>query len=235
MRDNTILAFVPMRSGSKGIPNKNMKEINGKPLCYWMLSALANSFVDRIVVSTDSQAYTTYIKDEFKGRAEVVFRSVEVSSDTASTESVVLEYLDNNKVEEEYLLLAQVTSPLVDKDQVNRFIDHLLLGKNSLLSVVNLSERFFWDSQGRPLNYNPLQRPRRQDFHKKLKYEIPHSFFVENGMFYGKLVSSWIENKNRLIVPSNLFEMPIETLTEIDSQDDWNFVERLLKVRYNNE
>ncbi len=218
-----VTAIVPMRSGSKGIPNKNIRMLNNMPLFYWMVSALLNSSVNEVVVSTDSSEYARLVRT-YCPKAKIEYRSKEVSDDEASSESVVLEYLESHPNTKGYILLAQLTSPIVTPDDINTFLDYAGLNTSkSSLSVVNVSNRFVWDKNGIPRNYNPMTRPRRQ----KLK-EV-YSYLIENGMFYFNSVESWVRDKCRVVPPCNLVEMNPETLYEIDTENDFNTVENLLK------
>lgn len=223
---NDVIAFVPMRSGSKGIPDKNIKEINSMPLFYWMVSALTGSEeVSRTIVSTDSRKYADLVRS-YCPKAEVIYRSKESSSDDASTESAVLEFLDSNPSLEGSILLAQLTSPIVTSDLVDDFINAArITPKTSSLSVVNISDRLIWDGTGLPRNYNPLRRCRRQDLKIKEKY------FVENGMFYYNSIDSWRKDRCRIVPPCGIFEMSKETLLEIDSEEDFRIIESVMRSK----
>ena len=86
-----ILAFIPARSGSKGIPNKNIKLFNGKPLVEWTInSALKSKQVDKVVVSSDSKKILSISK---KLGAEIVLRPKDISGDYATTESAIKHYI----------------------------------------------------------------------------------------------------------------------------------------------
>jgi CMP-N-acetylneuraminic acid synthetase len=223
MKDD-VIAFVPMRSGSKGIPDKNIKAINSMPLFYWMVSALTGSEeVSRTIVSTDSRKYADLVRS-YCPKAEVIYRSKESSSDDASTESAVLEFLDSNPSLEGSILLAQLTSPIVTSDLVDDFINVArIIPETSSLSVVNISDRFIWDKTGLPKNYNPLRRCRRQDL------KIKEEYLVENGMFYFNSIESWRKDKCRIIPPCGIFEMSKETLLEIDSEEDFEIIESIMR------
>jgi CMP-N-acetylneuraminic acid synthetase len=223
MKDD-VIAFVPMRSGSKGIPDKNIKAINSMPLFYWMVSALTGSEeVSRTIVSTDSRKYADLVRS-YCPKAEVIYRSKESSSDDASTESAVLEFLDSNPSLEGSILLAQLTSPIVTSDLVDDFINVArIIPETSSLSVVNISDRFIWDKTGLPKNYNPLRRCRRQDL------KIKEEYLVENGMFYFNSIESWRKDKCRIIPPCGIFEMSKETLLEIDSEEDFVIIESIMR------
>lgn len=223
MKDD-VIAFVPMRSGSKGILNKNIKEINSMPLFYWMISALIESKkVSRTIVSTDSRKYADLVRS-YCPKAEVIYRSKESSSDEASTESAVLEFLDSNPSLEGSILLAQLTSPIVGPDDVYDFVNSAkVTPERSSLSVVDISDRFIWDKNGLPRNYNPLKRSRRQDL------KIKEEYLVENGMFYFNSIESWRRDKSRIIPPCGIFEMSKETILEIDSEEDFKIIESIMR------
>lgn len=140
-----ILALIPARGGSKGVPNKNIKLINGKPLIAWTIKkALASELIDRVVVSTDSEAIADIAKQY---GAEVIIRPAEFATDTASTQDVMVHAL--SVIPAEILVLLQPTSPyrsngLID-ECIREFIendydslatgfmcDYIEYGKNTL-------------------------------------------------------------------------------------------------------
>lgn len=90
------MAIIPARSGSKGLKDKNIKLMNGKPLLsYTIVAAKESGMFDEIMVSTDSQKYAD-IAIQYDARVPF-FRSAENSSDTASSWDMVLEVLNNYK------------------------------------------------------------------------------------------------------------------------------------------
>lgn len=216
-----IVAFVPVRGGSKSIPLKNIKNFCGKPLVYWNLLALEKaSSVNKIVVATDSEQIEDAVESFGFSKISIFKRNAENASDAASTESVMLEYLETANLDgKDLFLLVQATSPLT---QTSDFEGALSLFKESkaesLLSCVR-TKRFYWSSDGKPLNYDPLFRPRRQEF---------DGWLMENGAFYINAVENIVKFKNRLtgkIVP---YEMPDFTAFEIDEEDDWLIAESLM-------
>jgi len=89
-----IVAFIPVRCGSKSIPLKNIKLFCGKPLVYWTLESLQNTLqVERIVLATDCNEIMEVVKGFNFSKVEIFERSTENANDTASTESVVLEFI----------------------------------------------------------------------------------------------------------------------------------------------
>ena len=141
-----ILAFIPARGGSKGIPRKNLKKICGKPLINWSVEAALNArLVDRVVVSTDDQEIAD---TALKAGAEVPFlRPVELASDTSSTEDAMLHALAFEESEDRHydaMLLLQPTSPLRRPDTIDAAITHFISSNcNSLVSVCE-DHSFTW-------------------------------------------------------------------------------------------
>jgi YrbI family 3-deoxy-D-manno-octulosonate 8-phosphate phosphatase len=215
------IGFIPIRSGSKSIPNKNIKLINGKPLVYWSAQALQNAkSVDKIVIATDSDKYESVVKAFGMSKLDVFRRSKDSSTDTSSTEDVVLEYLEQSRhADNDTFILVQATSPLTNSSHIEEALQILRSGsKDGIVTGVN-TKRFFWDTDGTPKNYDFMSRPRRQDF---------DGIFMENGAFYISKVGLIKESKNRISGKIGLYEMPEYTAAEIDEPDDWVVIEKLL-------
>lgn len=216
------IAFIPVRGGSKSIPLKNIKPFCGKPLVCWNIEALENcAEIDEIVVATDSEAIVQAIQNQSYSKTQIYHRKPENASDTASTESAMLEYLDYAKpTNETVFILAQATSPLT---QTKDFENALALfrdgGYDSLLTCVR-NKRFFWSEEGESINYDYRNRPRRQNFKGTL---------MENGAFYISTVGNIKKSGNRLNGKIGVYEMPDFTATEIDEPDDWIYLEQVMK------
>lgn len=125
-----IIAFIPVRGGSKSIPLKNIKLFCGKPLVCWNIEALENCpMVDEVIVATDSdEIWNTVEKQNYK-KTELYRRSKENACDTASTESVMLEYINYAQLpDDDIFMLVQATSPLTE---TKHFTDALQMYNNS--------------------------------------------------------------------------------------------------------
>lgn len=214
------VAFIPARGGSKSIPFKNIKTFCGKPLIYWVLKSAQNSEnISEIVVATDDDKISdTVLSFGFK-KLTVYRRSKENAQDNSSTESVMLEFINNSNVSQEKdFVLIQATSPLLTTLDIDKGFE-LFSKYDSVLSCVR-SKRFFWDDNGSPLNYSYKERPRRQDF---------NGLLMENGAFYMNSVSNIIKHQNRLSGKIGIVEMPEYTAVEIDEIEDWIVAESLMK------
>jgi len=214
----SIIAFIPARGGSKSIPEKNSKIFCGKPLIFWNLQELQKSNVDKIVVATDSEKIKSVVNSFNFSKVKVYDRSKENTQDTSSTESVILEYISSaNLSDGDIFMLVQVTSPFTQTSHFNEGLE-LFKKHDSVLSCCE-SKRFSWKN-GKALNYDIYNRPRRQDFQGTL---------IENGAFYISSVSSIKQSKNRISGNTGIYEMPEYTYTEIDEIEDWIVAESLMK------
>ena len=223
-------AFIPVRGGSKSIPLKNIKPICGRPLVYWTLRAACEcSAIDRVYVATDSDkirrtvlAFKTGEEAALFAKTEVISRSAESASDTASTEFAMLEFAE--KYEFDNIVLIQATSPLLRGTDLDRgFAAFAEPGTDSVLSVVP-QKRFHWanDAAGyaHPTNYDVFHRPRRQEF---------DGYLVENGAFYITSKADLLASKNRVSGNIKAVEMREDTFFEIDEPSDWIVIEALMK------
>ena len=222
VRNQKVIAFIPVRGGSKSIPLKNIKLFCGKPLVCWNIEALeACDLVDEVIVATDSDDIWNTVEARHYKKTTLYRRSAENACDTASTESVMLEYVHYARLPKEYIfMLVQATSPLTENIH---FTDALqMYGKgeyDSILTCVR-NYRFFWNEDGTSMNYDYMNRPRRQNFSGML---------MENGAFYINTVENILRSGNRLCGKIGVYEMPEYTATEIDEPDDWTILESLMQ------
>ena len=216
------IALLPARCGSQTIPFKNIKIICGKPLIYWALLALTESkSIDQIYVATDCDEIKDVVVDFNFEKVQIFDRCDVNASNTASTESVMLEFLDSmNFSEEDLFILVQATTPFTSSDDFDNAINIIKSNSeiDSLLSCVE-SKRFVWTKDGNAINYNYYKRPLRQDF---------NGLLMENGAFYINTVKNIYKYKNRLSGNIHHYVMPEYTAIEADEEDDWLIIEQLM-------
>ena len=219
MRKN-IVALIPLRGGSKSIPKKNIKDMAGKPLCAWVLEAACDVVgCSNVYVSTDSKEIADIVKNLRLG-VKIIKRPPELSTDTASTESVMLHFA--GAVDFDTVITLQATSPLTTSDDIKKALS--LFHKNkfdSLLTGVR-SKKFFWTPDRKAVNYDPMNRPLRQQI---------DGWIMENGAFYITKRNILQHYKCRLGGEIGIYEMHPETAIEIDELEDWAEVERYLIKR----
>jgi len=215
------IAFVPVRCGSKSIPFKNIKLFCGKPLVYWSLLALENSEnVDVVYLATDCTEIKQVVNSFDFSKVIVYDRNPNNATDTATTESVMLEFINSKKFSDEDLfLLVQATSPLMQTKDVDGSINQFQIKNcDSLLTCVR-TKRFFWNDKNIPINYDYKNRPRRQDF---------EGLLMENGALYMSTVGEIKDCQNRLSGNISVYEMDECTAVELDEDDDWVIAESLM-------
>src|SRR5262245_3409200 len=166
-----ILALIPARGGSKGIPRKNVVPVAGKPLlAYSIEQARQTEEVTRVIVSTDDAEIAAVAREH---GAEVITRPAEISGDTASSESALAHALrhlgDAEGYEPDLVVLLQATSPLRQPNDIHEAIETLKREQADSLFSAYVLHGFTWRLDrvdcGRlsPVSYDYRHRPRRQD------------------------------------------------------------------------
>jgi len=223
-----ILAVIPARGGSKGIPKKNIKLLGGKPLIYYSIEAGKKAtMIDKVVVSTDSKEIASTAK---KYGAEVIDRPSELAKDESPTEPSLIhavKELERSGYKADYIVLLQPTSPLRDPIDIDNSIKKLLEEKSDSLLSVQLNKHFLWkEEKGKviPVNYDFLSRPRRQD--RDLE-------FLENGSIYVTKYNILLSRNSRLGGKVSYYVMDELNSIEIDSRFDFWLIENILKEGLN--
>lgn len=217
------VAFIPVRGGSKSIPLKNIRPMCGKPLVYWTVKAACDcSSIDKVYVATDSDKIKEAVEAFCMEKVEVIGRSEESASDTASTESAMLEFAKERNFDN--IVLIQATSPMLQGSDLDKgFALFEQEDTDSVLSVVR-QKRFHWaaDENGHvtPTNYDVFHRPRRQEY---------DGYLVENGAFYITSREDLLRTENRVSGRMKAVEMNEDTFFEIDELSDWVIIEALMK------
>ena len=218
------VGIIPLRKGSKSIIGKNKKKILGRPLFSWVLAEAVFSNLDEVYIFTDDDFIIEFVSKNYtwSSKVKTLKRNDENANDKATTESAIFEFSKLIDHDFDILCLLQATSPLTTSIDINNCLDKILIENyDSSLSVVR-THRFIWSENGEPVNYDFLNRPRRQDF---------KGLLVENGAVYTTKKESFTKVNNRISGNIGLVEMEEDTLVEIDTENDWLVVEQLLKNR----
>lgn len=223
-----ILAIIPARGGSKGIPRKNIRLLNGKPLvAHTIEQALQTPAISRVVVSTDD-AEIGAVAQQYG--AEVVWRPAEISGDTASSESALLHVLDHlaqtEGYEPELVVFLQCTAPLTLAEDIGGTIQTLLDQQADTALAVVPFHYFLWkcDSEGDAIGIN-------HDKHTRLLRQQQDSQCLEAGAVYVMRVRGFQQAKHRFFGKTALYTMPAERCLEIDEPADFKIAEVLLAER----
>lgn len=215
MKKYNNLIFIPARSKSKRILDKNIRSLVGKPLFYFQISnALKVKGINKVVFSTDSLEYVDYVKKYF----DIDFheRSTDLADDKSKTEESMLDCLrqyEDQGINFENIILLQISSPLNKSKYINDGLDLMEREKKASVASFVRDVSFFFDDQ------DILERPMSQDrkFRKK-----------ETGCFWITNVGQFLKKRNRLVEPIGFVEVTKEASYEIDDELDLKIVERLL-------
>lgn len=138
----SIIAFIPARAGSKSIPNKNIRELGGKPLIAWTIETALASGLRRVIVNTDGEEIAKVARQY---GAEVMMRPTELAQDTTSMFEVIRNEIPKIEPRPELVLLLQPTSPFRKKVYIKTAITSMVASLDqydSLISVERVPEKF---------------------------------------------------------------------------------------------
>ena len=211
-----VIAVIPARGGSKGVPGKNLRRVAGRSLVQRAVDAcVATGSIGMTYVSTDDSGIASAAR---LAGAEVIERPADLSGDTASSESALLHALDQlaaTGAEPEILVFVQCTSPFIAPGDLDQGVDMVSSGRaDSVFAAVRTYE-FLWrsgaDGQATGINHDAAYRPRRQE-------REPH--FRETGAFYVMSVAGFRAARHRFFGRTAVLEVPELTAVEIDHDHD---------------
>jgi CMP-N-acetylneuraminic acid synthetase len=171
-----VVAIIPARGGSKGVPGKNLRRVGGVPLIVRAVIAARSSLaIDRVVVSTDDVAIANAARS---AGAEVVDRPAVIAGDTASSESALLHAMQELGEQPDIVVFVQATSPFIRPSDLDEAIARVEAGEEDVVFSAVETFEFLWRVGGdgaTGVNHDHRHRPRRQE-------REPH--FRETGAFY---------------------------------------------------
>lgn len=222
-----FLAIIPARIGSKGLPKKNLHELDGKPLIFYTIKAsLQSSFIKTTTISTDSNEIIEIAK---KNNVNYIKRSKNLSSDSARTEDVIRDAIEKIEFikEYEYLILLQPTSPLRTSLHINEACNKFLSSEaDALISVKEQNKIvlkvFFENEEGF------LTPGFNEEFPFMPRQELPQAF-KPNGAIYICKIDSFKKNNSLFQKKTTFFLMDDISSIDIDTYDDILDVEEILK------
>jgi len=220
---NKVVAIIPARGGSKGIPRKNILEFCGRPLIAWsILQAVNTPEIDAVYVTSDDDEIldiaTSY-------GAQRIKRPDEMSGDTSTSESAIAHALQGIEPAPAIILMLQPTSPLRKPDDLSSAVRQFKTEMwDSGFSGAVLEDFLIWKKNERGIlestNYDYKNRGRRQE----RKHE-----YVENGSIYLFKPEILVKNNNRMGGKIGVSLMDFWQSFEIDEPDDWELLETLFK------
>jgi CMP-N,N'-diacetyllegionaminic acid synthase len=231
--NQTVLALIPARGGSKGIPGKNIIDLCGKPLIAWTIeSAKKSKYIDRVLVTTDSQRIAD-ISREF-GANVPFLRPAELATDTSPGDEAIFHALDllrdNENKKYDIVCCLQPTSPLRNEKHIDEALDEFLNVENSLslISVCEAESNPYWmkvmDEKGylKPFIETEKKFINRQDLPKV--YQL-------NGAIYLIRTDDFYRLKTFDTERTTYYLMDRESSIDIDEPLDLEFAKFLMQRR----
>ena len=217
-KNKKILAVVPARGGSKGIPNKNLRFFNGNPLILHILNTLLKvEIIDKIVVTSDSVEVLSVV--DGMTDIETHKRSGDLAGDKVTLDPVVFDVYESQKDEYDYIFTFQPTSPLLKKESVEGGIIKLIDGEyDSLLTIID-DRHLRWTKRGGNYILYTKKEKNRQEMSPAFK---------ETGSIIA-CSKEVIARTNRIGNNVFLLEIPKEEAIDIDDFSDWVLAEQLSK------
>ena len=226
------IAIIPARSGSKGLPNKNILMLGNKPLiAYTIEAALKSNEFERVIVSTDSLEYK-YIAEKFG--AEVFMRSEELSNDKASSFVVIEDVLNKIETTIDYFVLLQVTSPFRNENHIKESIEVFENSISEYDFLVSMQKSDKSSSLIKPIydsgtleeyniDYSNYSRQKYDEYHPNGAIFIGKvKEYLEQKHFFGKRSKAYFMNKEDSIdIDDSLdFEIAITILTKKNKEEN---------------
>ena len=227
----SVIAIIPARAGSKGLPGKNIRELCGKPLIGWSIEAgLASKYIDVVVVSTDSPGIASLAR-EF-GASTPFIRPHDLATDEATSFDVIKHVLDFYKSESNldfnYTVLLEPTSPLRDASDIDRAMEDLIKNPRAV-SIVGISKT---EAQNpaflvRIKEDDTLMGAQNIGIKSVRRQEIEDVYFLE-GSIYVSETTALLERKTFYHEATIGCVFPKWKSLEIDDLDDFIMVEALM-------
>lgn len=216
-----ILAVIPARGGSKGIPKKNIRLMYGKPLISYSINNAKNShYITDVFVTTDSDEIAE-VAGEYG--AEVIKRDESLSSDLVTLDPVIYhakncaEKIKNKKYD--VIVTLQPTSPLLKVATLDNAIEYFIKGNfDTVISVIN-KPHLSWGKKENKIV--PLYKERKN------RQELPPQYFETGAFLIAK--SDAVKNNTRIGENVSVFEVPEEESIDIDDKNDWLLTENIMK------
>lgn len=213
-----VIALVPMKGNSERVPNKNLKDFNGKPLFHLVVNTLLKSkFIDEVIINTDSEKIAEDAKNNFD-KVKILWRPEEIQGDLVSMNKVI-EY-DLSQSDGDLYIQTHSTNPLLKTETLDDAIQCYLDNKeqyDSVFSVTKVQTRFY-DKNGKPYNHNPEELLRTQDL---------DPLFEENSNFFIFTKESFRNAKARIGKKPKMFEMDKVEAIDIDEPQDFVIAEAI--------
>ena len=237
-KNKRIIAVIPARGGSKGIPRKNIRLLANKPLIAYSIEMANNSsYVDDVIVTTDDNEIK-FISEQFK--AKTIKRSGKLADDNVPLDPVIFDAVKkqenvlnkqlnenhapiNNRLQYDFVITIQPTSPLLKTETLDKVIEKLSSHSNDTIITVVDDRHLSWSYDEENKKYYPMYKERLN------RQYLPKAFKETGGIFATK--REFLKENSRLGKNINLIEVSKHESIDIDNYEDWWVAERFLNKK----
>lgn len=233
IEEKSVLAIIPARGGSKGLPRKNIMELAGKPLIAWTIEAgLGSKYIDRLIVSTDDKEIA-YLSSSYG--ADVPFiRPDHLATDASETYATIIHalgFFSERDIHFDLIIILQPTSPLRNSLHIDKAFE-LLTEKNAdeIISVTEVAHSPLWSSE-LPGDKNMEKFISESIRHLKRRQDLP-VYYRLNGAIYLVKVKNIIKEES-IFISKNVFAYTMDRYSSVDIDDilDLKLAELIIKEK----
>lgn len=210
-----ILAVIPARAGSKGIPNKNIRIIGSKPLIYYSIrNATSSKYITDVIITTDSEQ-VKIIANQMG--VKTIDRKKELCGDEITLDSVIYDAIPKNK-EWDYIITMQPTSPTLKVDTLDKAIEYMIgHDLDTLISAINKPHLSWGEKEGKKI----------PNYKERLNRQYLPPCYMETGAF---VISKYkvVSQTSRVGEKVDIFELPVEEAQDVDDFNDLQNVSMIL-------
>ena len=222
MKQIKVTATVPMKGNSERVPNKNIRLLNGKPVCHWIIESLSKSkYVDEILINTDSEKIKEIVSSF--DMVKTLDRPDFLLGDAVGMQPLLAYDIEHAK--NEYIFQTHSTNPLLSTETIDRAIETYfskLDTNDALFSVTPIQQRFYFKN-GKAVNHDP---------NNMIQTQLLEPIYHENSCMYIFSRETNRNVKNRNGKNPYFFEMDHLEATDIDEWHDFLWAEFLLTKGY---
>lgn len=223
MKNLKVTALVPMKGNSDRVPNKNIRLLNGKPVCHWIIESLSQSkYINEIIINTDSLKIKEIVAN-FE-MVKVIDRPGYLIGDAVSIQPLIAHDIEHAK--NEYIFQTHSTNPLLTTETIDKAIETYFENieqHDALFSVTPFQQRFYFKN-GKPVSHDP---------DCLIQTQLLEPIYHENSCMYIFSRETNRKVKNRLGKKPLFFEMDHLEAADIDEWHDFLWTEFLMKQKKN--
>lgn len=232
INNKKILLIIPARGGSKGIPHKNIKELNGKPLiAYTIEEVLRSKYIDKVIVSTEDEEIANISK--CFGAETPFLRPKELAQDDTPGIDPILhavKWFGEKGDNFDYIICIQCTSPFRTTQQIDEALEKLIT--EDMDSIVSVCE-----SEVSPYWMKKIENGIMKDFLEDIPFyprrqDVPKTYRL-NGAIYAAKTEVLLKNKNWYTENTLPYVMDRKSSVDIDDMMDFKFAEFLMRENNN--